>query len=89
MTSDDAMDEFLADFGSRPASEQDLDNLLGRARQSEDAVLRLAVKELRTLRWLGRMLLERVEQQPVAADDHVVRLARFLLRGDKGDPTPA
>jgi hypothetical protein len=64
VTSDDSMDEFLADFGAGPASEEELDGVLERAHARNDPVLRLAVEELKTLRWLGRILLERVEKQP-------------------------
>jgi hypothetical protein len=47
------------------------------------------VKEVRMRRWLCRLLLERLELGEVTQDDQLIKLARFLVRGEgaigKGD----
>jgi hypothetical protein len=60
---------------------EELDGVLERAHARNDPVLRLAVKELKTLRWLGRILLERVEKQPVPPDESwaIVRREPLIL----------
>ena len=88
---DEDMDEFLEDFGSSPLSDAELTALLESARATEDGGLRRLVKDLRTLRWMGRILLARIEAEPVAPHDDIVKVARFLLRGEAagGNERPA
>ena len=85
MSEDRELEEFYEDFGAQPLSTQELDAILERARLGSDRELRLLVKEVQILRWLLPSLLERVEKCEGASaesDDVILRLARFILRGE-------
>ena len=81
------LEEFYEDFGAQPLSAPELDAILKRAGLAADRELRLLVKEVQVLRWLLPILLERVERCEGASDeakDDVLRLARFIVRGEGG-----
>ena len=82
MKSDESEREFLEDFGARSFSSEELDTILDRARRSGDLELRRLGKELRALQHISRLLLERIEEQPTGDQDQVLKLARFLIRGE-------
>jgi len=76
------LDEFYEDFGAPPLSESELDTILERARLASDSQLRRLVKEVQLQRWLLPRLLERAEQVPDGAEDQLIKLARFFIRGE-------
>jgi hypothetical protein len=82
MNDEEPLDEFLEDFGGPVPSEEDLESVLSRARVTEDRTLRLVVKEVKMRRWLCRLLLERLELGEVMPDDQLIKMARFLVRGE-------
>jgi len=84
MRDEEPFDEFCEDFGTEPLTEQGLQALLNRARESNDRDLRLAIKQLQALRWLSSVLLERVERTEPEAADSVIQTARFMIRGEGG-----
>ena len=86
MNEDQDLEEFYEDFGAQPLSAAELDTILERARIGSDVQLRQLVKEVQTLRWLLPVLLERIEKagEPVEdKDDQMLRIARFIIRGEK------
>ena len=55
-------DEFLEDFGIVGLSDNELHNVLIKARQNSDVELRLIVKELQYARYLLKHIIEFVEE---------------------------
>jgi hypothetical protein len=76
--------EWLEDFGASRADDAELQKLLERVRATGDADLRRAIKELQLWRWLGPYMLDRIVPvgAPVDETDQVLKLARFLVRGE-------
>ena len=82
---DQELEEFYEDFGAQPLSASNLEAILDRARLSSDRELRLLVREVQVLRWLLPILLERIERCEGVSDkpdDEVLKLARFIIRGE-------
>jgi hypothetical protein len=88
MTFDESDKEFLEDFGATSFSDEELNTILDRARQSGDLELRRLVKQLQALRHISLALLERVEELPARDQDQVLKLARFIIRGEGGVGNP-
>ena len=85
MSEDRELEEFYEDFGAEPLSASELDAILHRARLASDRELRLLVQEVQVLRWLLPILLERVERcEGISSEskDEVLKLARFIVRGE-------
>jgi hypothetical protein len=85
MSNDRELEEFYEDFGTPPLSASELDAILERARLASDRELRLLVKEVQVLRVVMPLLLERIEKCEGASDepeDNVLKLARFLIKGE-------
>ena len=83
----DTNDEFFEDFGAAAISDSDLEVLLNRGRENGDRELRLLVKQFQTLRHVSALLLERIEaacSPEELAGDQVVKLGRFVVRGQGG-----
>jgi hypothetical protein len=76
------IDEFYEDFGANLLSASELDTILKRARLASDSQLRQLVKEVQLQRWLLPRLLERAEQASNESEDQILKLARFIIRGD-------
>jgi hypothetical protein len=74
-------EEFLADFGDRGITEQELNDLLARARREGSRELRLVVKQFRALkRACGWLIsdLDAAESVEVLRESESVRITRFL-----------
>jgi hypothetical protein len=82
MNDDSDIEEFYEDFGAGPLPPSELDTILEHARLSSDTQLRQLVKEVQLQRWLLPRLLERVEQVSNESEDELLKLARFIVRGD-------
>lgn len=83
----DTDNEFFEDFGAAEISDSELQVLLNRARENGDRELRLLVKQFQALRHVSALLIERTESAcspEELAGDQVVKLARFLIRGEGG-----
>jgi len=77
--------EFFEDFGAAAISDAELEAMLNRARENGDRELRLLVKHYQALRHVSGLLLERIEASAPPeklAADQVVRIARFIIRGE-------
>ena len=81
--------EFYEDFGSAPPSEAEVDEMIARARAAGDAPLRRALKYHLALRHVATNLLQRMEEGPSASDDALLKLSRFIIRGEGGMSSPA
>jgi hypothetical protein len=55
-------EEFLEDFGSNNLSDEELNDILIKARKNSDAELRIIVKELQYARYLLAHIIEFVEE---------------------------
>ena len=85
MSEDRELEEFYEDFGAQPLSAVELDAILERASLASDRELRLLVKEVQVQRWLLPILLERFEKCEGVSNeskDEVLKLARFIIRGE-------
>jgi hypothetical protein len=83
----DADEEFFDDFGAAAIPDSELRMLLNRARENGDRELRLLVKQFQTLRYVSALLLERLEaaySPEELAADQVIKLGRFIVRGEGG-----
>jgi hypothetical protein len=79
--------EFFEDFGAAAISTAELEALLTRARENGDRELRLLVKQFQALRYVSGFLLERIEaaaSPDELAADQIVKVARFIVRGEGG-----
>ncbi len=81
-------EEWLADFGARAFSSQDLERLLTRSRQQSDDDLRRLVKQHQTLRRLVHdVLVPKVDDSrvpPTLADRQLIDLVRSIVGDANG-----
>jgi len=73
-------DEFAEDFGATPPDEAELEAMLEEARRTGNDRLRVLH---RTLKYVAGGLLERVESEHPGPSDAQIKLARFIVRGQK------
>jgi hypothetical protein len=80
----DQEEEFYEDFGAQPPTNQQVDEMIVRARSAGDIQLRQLLKFHLTLRYVSEHLLQRVEATVEETDDALLKLARFIIRGEGG-----
>jgi hypothetical protein len=81
--SEEPEDEFYEDFGSQPPSENEVDEMVVRARAVGDVALRRTLKYHLALRHVSDTLLRRVEESGEESEEYI-KLARFIIRGEGG-----
>jgi hypothetical protein len=82
MAMSDQEDEFYEDFGTPSFTDAQLEELLLRARETNDVTLRRLVKQLRTLRLAAEAALQSVEAAAnldvLKVDAHMTRLRSLV-----------
>jgi hypothetical protein len=80
-------DEFGEDFGAPALDDEQLAQLLATARATGNRDLRQLIGQHRALRHVTTLLLSRLEENEPAqrlANDQLIKLARFIVRGEGG-----
>ena len=80
----ESYDEWLDDFGTSRVDDAAMQVVLERVRATGDPDLRRAIQELQMWRWLVPHLLDRLVPagSPIDESDQLLKLARFLVRGE-------
>jgi len=86
MNDEESESEFFEDFGASRLDDASVQALLVRARNTGDVELRRLVKEVQLWRLLAPHLLDRLVAagSPVNESDGLLKIARFLIRGEGG-----
>lgn len=83
----DENDEFYEDFGAPALDDEQLAQLRATARATGNRDLRQLIGQHQALRHVATLLLARLEENESAqrlANDQLIKLARFIVRGEGG-----